>query len=216
MRQAIAARGDLDIVRWYGEHLDRVRHPGEVVLYVAPNGRPLEPGDYTLAAQVARLPEEVGWELIRNELHLDEYLFRVDGGTLTYERRDLWYWPHASRSYFARLDRNGHRMWRRPVPYLHEPVWPIVTHRFLTCVTLDAVGRQLAFVELERGRAGRLELPLGRGRIEPFHPPDVLPYVWDRFVVLQTCKGSYVGQGASRDWRYTPAEIIVVELAKDA
>jgi nucleoid-associated protein YgaU len=216
MRQAIAAREGLQIVDWYGEHLDRVRHPGEVVVYVAGDGRPLEPGDYTLAAQVARLPEQVGWELIRNELHRDEYVFRVDGGTLTYERKVLWYWPHASQSYLTRHDMKGRRLWRRPVPILEAPVWPVVTRRFTLYETIDVEGTLLAFVELDSGRAGRLRLPSEKERFGSLLPSSVLPYVWDRFVVLQTCNRVFDGPGAGRGVRFVPADIIVVELTEDA
>jgi len=216
MRQAIAAREGLDIVRWYGQHLDKVVEPGGVVMYVSPGGGPVGPGDYSLAAQTARLPEEVGWELITRELRHDEYQFRLDIGTLRYQRKVLWYWPHASRSYLTRSDANGRRLWRRSVPILEVPVWPIVTGRFAVYETRDVEGTLLAFIELDSGRAGRLRLPLGKNRFGSLLPSSVLPYVWDRFVVLQTCTTEFEDPVAGRGLRYVPADFIVVELTEGA
>jgi hypothetical protein len=213
MRQAIVAREGLEVVRWYGQHFEEVSHPGDVVMYVAPNGRFLEPGDYTLAAQVARLPVEGAWDLISTNLHDDEYRFRLDIGTLLYQRKVLWYWPDASKSYLTLHDVKGRKLWRRSVPFLDVPVWPVVTQRFALYVTGDVEGRLLAFVELDSGRAGKFRLPLGRGRIEPYFPVSVLPCVWDRFVVLQTCTTEYEDPVAGRGSRFVPSDIIVVELA---
>jgi hypothetical protein len=213
MRQAIAAREGLEVVRWYGQHFEEVSEPGGGVLYLVKEGQSFEPGDYTLEAQVARLPVEGAWELISNKLHYDEYQFRLDIGTLLYRRKVLWYWPHESRSYLTRHDVKGRKLWRRSVPILDVPVWPVVTQRFALYVTGDAEGKLLAFVELDSGRAGSFRLPLGRGRIEAHFPASVLPYVWDRFVVLQTCTTEYEDPVAGRGSRFVPSDIIVVELA---
>jgi hypothetical protein len=214
MRQAIAARQGLEIVRWYGQHFEEVLQPGDVVMYVAHDGRPVEPGDYSLAAQTARLPVEDAWDLISAHLHDDEYQFRLDIGTLLYERKVLRYWPDASKSYLTLHDVKGRKLWRRSVPFLDVPVWPVVTQRFALYVTGDVEGRLLAFVELDSGRAGKFRLPLGRGRIEPYFPVSVLPCVWDRFVVLQTCTTEYEDPVAGRGSRFVPADIIVVELVE--
>lgn len=209
MREAVAAGRRVNMVAWYAEHLVNPPKADTVRIVIAPEGAPLPaPGE------PIQLTAEQEWNRIDSLLHRDQYQLLTPRGLFSYERKPLWYWVHVSRSYVTRLDEEGRRMWRRTIPILRLPIWPLTAGDRFVYVSDGLDGAFMVAVELASGRVGTYPLPVETRELWPVGVPSILPYIWGRFVVLPLHR-EHPGLGGSAG-HASVCGYLVVELANSA
>lgn len=132
----------------------------------------------------------------------------------------LRYWEadcrifHCVKPFLARSDQSGRGAWRRRVPFLETPVYPLVVGDHLLYIGFDGSGTVLVVIDLRNGRVvTKHRIPQEAGEFSLLNPVATFPALVGDKLILQGYVVERPGPKSREPSRYLPQNVYVFDVS---